>query len=121
MEKSKLTSIVLLGLSLPILFMGLIDPLEGGIALLMAGVVLTVGFWVGKTKPPTYLWASYSAALIIGVLTIVAALTFGRQQPGQGLNPTVLIGLWAYRLAVVASLLATLIYWVGLIRKWRSS
>lgn len=117
MARSRLVSIILLGLNLPILFVGLIDPLEGGLALLLAGIVFGIALWVGKTKPPIYLWASYASALLIGVLTIVAALTIGRQNPNEALNPTVLIGLWVYRLAVAANLVATLVFWLGQIRK----
>lgn len=113
MARSRLVSIILLGLNLPILFVGLIDPLEGGLALLLAGIVFGIALWVGKTKPPIYLWASYAAALLIGVLTIVAALTIGRQNPNEALNPTVLIGLWVYRLAVAANLVAALVFWLG--------
>jgi hypothetical protein len=116
MARSRLVSIILLGLNLPILFVGLIDPLEGGLALLLAGIVFGIALWVGKTKPPVYLWASYAAALLIGVLTIVAALTIGRQNPNEALNPTVLIGLWGYRLAVAANLVAALVFWLGQIR-----
>ena len=121
MAKSKLVSIILLGLNLPILVVGLIDPLEGGLALLLAGIVFGIALWVGKTKPPVYLWAGYAAALLIGVLTIVAALTIGRQNPNEPMNPMVLIGLWVYRLAVAGTLVSTLIFWTGLIRKQRAS
>ncbi|MEY4961340.1 MAG: hypothetical protein RLZZ249_37 [Actinomycetota bacterium] len=117
MAKSKLISIVLLGLNLPILFVGLIDPLEGGLALLLAGVVFAIALLVGRTKPPVYLWVSYLAAIVIGVLTIVAALTIGRQAPYEPLNPIVRIGVWVYRLAVAGTLVSTLIFWIGLIRQ----
>jgi uncharacterized protein YqfA (UPF0365 family) len=117
MAKSKLISIILLGLNLPILFVGLIDPLEGGLALLLAGVVFAIALLVGRTKPPVYLWVSYLAAIVIGVLTIVAALTIGRQAPYEPLNPIVRIGVWVYRLAVAGTLVSTVIFWIGLIRQ----
>lgn len=121
MARSKLISIILLALNLPILIVGLIDPLEGGLALLLAGAVFAIALLVGKTKPPVYLWASFLAAVLIGTLTIVAALTIGRQAPYEPLNPIVRIGLWVYRLAVAGTLVSTVIFWIGLIRQQRAS
>jgi len=59
-------------LAVPIVFVGLIDPLEGGIALILAGFVYLVAFLVGGRKPTKFLWISYLSAIVIGA--IVAAL-----------------------------------------------
>ncbi len=120
MSKREVVSIALLGLNLPIVFLGLIDPLEGGLALMLAGVVFAAALVIGKVKPPIYLWVSYAAALLIGILTIVAALTIGREGPSEPMNPTVLIGMWVYRFAVVATLVSSLVFLVAQIRSRRA-
>lgn len=117
MARSKLISLILLGLNLPILFVGLIDPLEGGIALLIAGAIFAFALFLGRTKPPVYLWVSYLVAFLVGVLTLIAAITIGRQGPYEGLDPLVRVGLWVYRLAVAGTLISAVVFWIGRLRQ----
>lgn len=102
---------VLLLLAVPIVFVGLIDPLEGGIALILAGFVYLVAFLVGGRKPTKFLWISYLSAVVIGAIVLVFAIfaIFGMDRVSD--RPEMIplaIGNWIYRVAVLFTLAAAL-------------
>jgi len=97
-------------LAVPIVFVGLIDPLEGGIALILAGFVYLVAFLVGGRKPTKFLWISYlsASAVVIGAIVLVFAI-FGMDRVSD--RPEMIplaIGNWIYRVAVLFTLAAAL-------------
>ncbi len=99
---------ILLLLAVPIVFVGLIDPLEGGIALILAGFVYLVAFLVGGRKPTKFLWISYLSAVVIGAIVLVFAI-FGMDRVSD--RPEMIplaIGNWIYRVAVLFTLAAAL-------------
>lgn len=105
MELKNSAAKILLGLAVPFIFIGLIDPLEGGIALVFALVMYLVAFSIRKTRPRKLLWIPLLTALLIGVATLTLAileLEFATQ--ATGMPPLVIFGLWAYRLAVLVTL-----------------
>lgn len=55
---------ILLFLALPFVFLGLIDPLEGGLALIVAAVIYLVGFLLLRKFPTKLLWISFSGAVL---------------------------------------------------------
>lgn len=59
---------------LPVLFFGLIDPLEGGLALLLALAIYIVTFLIGGTRPKKYLWIPFVTSLGIGAVVLAAAI-----------------------------------------------
>lgn len=96
---------ILLVLAVPFVFVGLIDPLEGGISLLLAGVIYLIAFLLAGHGPRKYLWVPYLAAVIIGAIVLVLAI-FGVDRvdsPDAGMGPVV-IGNWIYRVAVLITL-----------------
>jgi intracellular septation protein A len=105
MDIRQITAKALFGLALPFVFLGLIDPLEGGIALMFAAVIYLIAFWAYGQMPSKLLWIPFVSAVAIGMATLgiaIANLEFS-QQP-EGLPAPVIFGLWAYRLAVAATL-----------------
>lgn len=103
---------LLVVLALPLVFLGLIDPLEGGLALLAAVVAYAVAGWLLREWPPRYLWTWFVATLVVGVGTLAVAIVWnplgpGTSEPDTALNPMrgpLLIGLGIYRLLDVITL-----------------
>lgn len=124
MRTRRIVAIVLAFVALPILVFGLIDPLEGGLALL-AGVALGVGVWALSRVPlPRLLWISLIATVALGAITLGLALALSPQEsgPGAGGNPIAggLIGLlWLWRAGVVVVLAGAIVYLVRLFKSLR--
>lgn len=99
----------LLVLVLPFVFLGLIDPLEGGLSLIVASLIYAVAFVLLKAAPSRWLWIPFAAALVTGIAAILWAI-FARegQQPGP-LPPFLIYLLWGYRLAVGFALVGALL------------
>lgn len=95
---------ILLLLAVPIVFLGLIDPLEGGIALLLAGVIYLIAFLLVGHGPRKYLWVPYLASVIIGSIVLALAI-FGIDRTDSSANLAPLaVGNWIYRVAVLMTL-----------------
>jgi hypothetical protein len=107
---------ILFILAIPIVFAGLIDPLEGGIALLLAGLIYFLAFQLAGTGPRRILWVSYLVAIVIGGLTLLYAMVISEQLGNQSLGVPPAAGVWMYRVAVLATLsgaVSTAIYAFG--------
>jgi hypothetical protein len=89
---------------MPLIFVGLVDPLEGGIALLLAGVVYFFAFQLAGYGPGRYLWVPYALSIAIGAITLVYAMASPSRVDGQELAVPISVGVWVYRLAVLATL-----------------
>lgn len=100
---------VLTVLALPVVFLGLIDPLEGGLALIVATLLYVLAFWLLKRAPSRWLWIPFLATLVIGGGTILLAVFENRNGEFGPLPPPVIIGLWLYRVAVLAALVGALV------------
>ena len=111
----QVVSLIVFVLALPLVFLGLIDPLEGGIALLAALTVYLVGFGVAGHWPSTLLWIPFVAAVVVGGITLGYAILTNEPGPGPGRNlPILMAGVWAYRVAVIATLVG------GVLTVWQS-
>ena len=96
---------VLFFLALPFVFIGLVDPLEGGISLLIAGLIYLVAFLLIKKKPKKSLWVSYLTAIIVGAIVLGFAMFIYFTQGDQDtLSRFVVGGNWFYRVAVLATM-----------------
>lgn len=95
---------ILFILAMPLIFVGLVDPLEGGIALLLAGVVYFFAFQLAGYGPGRYLWVPYALSIAIGAITLVYAMASPSRVDGQELAVPISVGVWVYRLAVLATL-----------------
>lgn len=105
MPAKQIVGRVLLLLAVPFVFIGLIDPLEGGISLAVALLIYVLAFVLLGQKPSKLIWIPFATALVLGAITLalaIARLEF-TQEPSQLPGP-VIFGLWGYRLAVAATL-----------------
>lgn len=95
---------------LPFIFFGLIDPLEGGISLLVALAAYLLAFVIGKQKPKKYFWIPFVISIGLGALVLAGASLeyFIDIERPDYLLPLV-IGNWVYRAAVVATLIGALL------------
>ena len=105
----RVISNILLVLALPILFFGLIDPLEGGLALLLAVLIYSLAFTLRKEKPAKLLWIPIVVALIIGALVLAIAIFVAASGPGNPLHILLVAGNWVYRSAVLVALVGALL------------
>lgn len=124
MRTRRIVAIVLAIIAVPVLVVGLIDPLEGGIALL-AGIALGVVVWALARVPlPKLLWISLIATVALGALTLGLAFVLAPQEsgPGAGGNPIaggLIALLWLWRAGVVVVLAGAILYLVRLFRSLR--
>lgn len=99
--------LVLSILTMPVLALGLIDPLEGGIALLAAGILILVTWLVGRVPVPRLEWIAWVSTAVVGAAALGAAMVLwnaGITGPGgQGLPWWLVVLLVAYELGVVVT------------------
>lgn len=125
MRTRRIIAIVLAFITLPLLVFGLIDPLEGGIALL-AAIVLGVVVWALARVPlPKLLWISLIVTAALGALTLGLAI-FGADEGaggGTAANPIfpLIPLLWLWRVGVLVVLAGAVLYLVRLFKSLRTS
>lgn len=108
-SKKNRTLTVFLIAALPFVFFGLIDPLEGGLSLLIAGAIYATGFSIAKQKPQKYLTIPFALTLIVGVLALVLAIAKWPMESEPGGPPPLIILLWTYRALAVATLVGAVL------------
>lgn len=123
MRTRRIIAIVVAMVTVPLLVFGLIDPLEGGIALLVA-IVLGVVVWALARVPlPRLLWISLIATVAIGALTLGLAILEldGDTGSGTAANPMLPLAalLWVWRAGVLVVLAGAVLYIVRLFRSLR--
>jgi hypothetical protein len=124
----RIIGLVLAVLGLPLLFVGLIDPLEGGIAL-MLGALLGLAAWlVSRVPVPKFTWISFLVSIGLGILTLLAAVILrdpvaidSATGEATATNPfatvpIAIILLWLYRLSVLVTLAGGIYYVVRIAR-----
>jgi hypothetical protein len=123
MRTRRIIAIVLAILALPLLVFGLIDPLEGGIALLAAILVGVVVWALARVPLPKLLWIPLVATVALGALTLgVAMLNLEEMTgPDTAANPVlpVFALVWVWRLGVLVVLAGAILYLVHLFRSLR--
>ena len=108
----------LLFVNLPFVFLGLIDPLEGGISMLFASAIYVLAFLLLGRFPPKYLWVPFALSIAVGLLTIVSALAEMPEPPGpRSLSLLTVSLLWIYRAAIVATLVSAVITAISALKK----
>jgi hypothetical protein len=124
----RIGGLVLAVVALPLIFVGLIDPLEGGIAL-VAGALLGLGAWlVSRVPVPKFTWISVAISGGLGVLTLLAAVVLRDPVSVDSVTgeatatnpfatvPVAIILLWLYRLSVLVTLAGGIFYVVRIAR-----
>ena len=87
--------------------MGWIDPLEGGTAVFIVGLLTVTAWAIGRVTIPRLTWISITATLGLAVLIIALLLSQAPTDPSQ-LNGAVQVSaeihalLWVYRAGSVA-------------------
>ena len=94
----------LMWLVLPLVLLGLIDPLEGGIALLFAALVYSAAFLSLGSLPKLYLWLPYAFTLLAGAIVLAWAVTMPDRTIENGaLTIPVAVGIGIYSVGVIAT------------------
>lgn len=130
--RPRLIASVILGIiTLPVIFVGLIDPLEGGLALLVA-VGLGVGVRLLSAVPlPRLAWISMVATIAVGILALALAVAGMPTETAQEVGPEatapnpldvgVRVLVWVYRLGVILVLLGGVVYLTRIFRVLRAA
>ena len=116
-------------LAVPLVFIGLIDPLEGGVALLVAFLLGVAVRLLARVRVPRALWIPLTATAILGAVVLAIALLSSPENQtvsqdvtaANPLLPTAIILMWIYRVGVVATLVGTVIYVVRLGKALRAA
>jgi hypothetical protein len=94
---------------------GWTDPLEGGAAVLFAGLATVIAWLVGRVTIPKLTWISMSATIALAVATIAMIPIDGTDGVEGSVVAMVLplpfwIGLWSYRVGSVAVIAGSVFY-----------
>ena len=101
--------LVLSVLTMPVLLLGLMDPVEGGMAMLVAGVLILATFAVSRVPVPRLEWIPWVAALIAGASALAAVPQYWPNDP----YPWWVWGLVVvYELAVAVTVSGGVVYLV---------
>ena len=123
MRTRRILAILLAVITLPFLVFGLIDPLEGGISLVVAIVLGLVTWAVARVPVPKLLWISLIATVVVGALTLGMAMLTLEEAAGAGAatNPIlpVVAFVWLWRVGVLVVLVGAVVYLVRLFRSLR--
>lgn len=126
MKARQIIAIVLAVIAVPVVFIGLVDPLEGGIALLVAVALMVAVRLLSGVPVPKVTWIPMSAAIALGVLILSIVIFANPGSAGGGdvpnpMNGAVIGLLWAYRAIVLAALVGVVVYVIRLIRSLRAA
>jgi predicted membrane channel-forming protein YqfA (hemolysin III family) len=126
-----IASLILCILALPVAFFGLIDPLEGGIALLVAAGLAVAVRLLSAVPVPRLAWVSMLVTAGVGILALalaIAGMPTGAEQvvgpdatAGNPLGGRLRILVWIYRLGVLFILAGGVVYLVRIARALRGS
>lgn len=115
-----LFAVVFAVVTLPLLILGLIDPLEGGLPVLgvvMLGVAVRL---LSKVRYPRLAWIALVASVAVGALTVVIAVTAGpsygtADDVSSSVSIVTMVLVWVYRLGLLVTLAGAVIYIVRLV------
>lgn len=99
--------LVLSVLTMPPLVLSLIDPLEGGMALLVAGVMLTMTRLIGNVPLPRLTWVAWVTAAVCGAVALAGAVIRWNELGGmgpEGMPWWIVVPLIAYEVAAVLTI-----------------
>lgn len=94
-------------ISIPLLVLSLVDPLEGGVAFLVTGGALLITWLVSRVPVPRLEWIAWCATMSVAVITVAIASvmwTQGITGPGRGLPWWLIALIVTYELGVVITL-----------------
>ena len=122
MHARHVIGLVLAILTIPVVALGMFDPLEGGMAMLAAGVLVLVTWLTSRVPVPRLEWISWVATMTAAVISLTSAVLLRTAEvtgPGLGL-PWWLVGLIAlYEAGVVVTFAGGIWYCLRLLRTVR--
>lgn len=126
-----MASLILGVIALPVIVIGLIDPLEGGLALLLASALGVAVRLMSGVPVPRIAWVSMLVTIGVGILAIVLAIAGMPTEAEQEVGPDVTAGnplggglrilVWTYRLGVVCVLAGGVVYLVRIAQVLRGT
>lgn len=124
MRARRIIAIMVAVAALPLVVLGLIDPLEGGIALLGAIALGLIARLLSRVPVPALAWIAAAATVAVGATTIAIAGMPSDAQPAAEAVTSPLRGLlvvlnWVWRIGVLATLAGVVLYLVRLFRSLR--
>ena len=128
MRTRRVIAIILTIAALPLTIIGLIDPLEGGLALLGAIMLVLVAWALARVAVPRLAWIAGIVTVVIGATTLALAIsaTPSGPQPDPGTVMASGSGMlralnWVYRVGVVVTLAGVAVYLVKLFKSLRAT
>ena len=106
MRTRQVTGLVLAAITVVVLVAGLLDPMEGGLAMLAGGILILVTWIVSRVPVPALEIAAWGAAVLLGLVTVAAAALLalsGETGPGRGLPWWLWALLIGYEVAVAVT------------------
>ena len=122
MHVRHIVGLVLAVLTVPVTLLGLIDPMEGGIAMLAVGGLLLVTWLVSRIPVPRLEWIAWLATIVVGAVTVAVASvlwTQGVTGPGKGLPWWLFVMLAVYEVGVLTTLAGGIQYVVRQVKALR--
>ncbi len=124
MRTRRIVGLVIVIVALPLLLLGLIDPLEGGIAFMLGTVLGGAARLVSRVPVPRFTWMALLTTVALGALTLLLVLVTNRPEQVRDATianpvlsmPLAMIGLWAYRLGALATFAGGVWYVVRITR-----
>lgn len=113
--------LVLAILTVPLVLLGLIDPLEGGVAMLVAGALVLLTWLVSRIPVPRLEWIAWTATTSLAVVTVAVASVLWN----QGITQTQGLAWWmwgligVYTVGVLATIAGSVQYIVRHVRTLR--
>ena len=113
--------LVLAVLTVPLVLLGLIDPLEGGVAMLVAGALVLLTWLVSRIPVPRLEWIAWTATTSLAVVTVAVASVLWN----QGITQTQGLAWWmwgligVYTVGVLATIAGNVQYIVRHVRTLR--
>lgn len=128
MHTRRIVAIILTIASLPLIILGLIDPLEGGLALLGAIMMVLVAWALARVAVPRLAWIAGLVTVVIGAAALAIAIfafpSGPQPDPGTVMAPGsgMLRALnWVYRVGVVVTLAGVVVYVMRLFKSLRAT
>lgn len=116
MHRKLVIATVLSVVTLPVLVLGLIDPIEGGLAMLVAGSMILVTWLVARVPVPVLEWSAWVTTIATGGLAILGVWrTYPLPVPAW-----VWVLVVAYEIAVALTLAGAGIYVARHVRRLRA-
>jgi hypothetical protein len=117
-------AVVIAALAIPVTVLALVDPLEGGIALLVCAAMVGIARLLGRVPLPKLAWIPWLCAVAVGSVALVAAVLpywgeIDRPRGRDALTPTLVVLLVVYEGAVLLTLAGAVQYLIRLVRRLR--